>query len=168
MSDNTQVMVGVLGREKSLELVSNLIENIKATYGLCDQDIVDVLKFGNSSIKIPVNIFSSELSPAMSLVKYLKENMNMKYSQIAQTLKRDDRGIWSTYNVAAKKYPQKFEVTSKVMIPIEVFSDRKYSIFESLITYMKNVLHVDFKDIAEELGKSPSTIYTVYRRARLK
>jgi hypothetical protein len=53
---------------------------------------------------ISVSIFSNRnLSVLESLVSYLKETQNLKFSQIASLLDRDQRTIWTLYSRARKK-----------------------------------------------------------------
>ncbi|MEK6879693.1 MAG: hypothetical protein AABY22_08810, partial [Nanoarchaeota archaeon] len=57
-----------------------------------------------SDFFIPASIFSNlKLSVLESIVKYLKETLNLTYHNIAVLLKRDERNIWTIYNRAIKK-----------------------------------------------------------------
>ncbi len=59
----------------------------------------------NARIWIPVSIFSdTTLSALESIVKFLKEELEISYHEIACLLKRDDRTIWTVYMRAKKKY----------------------------------------------------------------
>ena len=123
----------------------------------------------SSSVQIPVEIFSIELSPAEAIVKYLKDYKKLKYSEIGKLLNRDQRGIWGAYDRATKKQTSSFQVhPSELLIPIEIFQDRDYPILEKLVVYLKDEQNIPVKQIAEMLDKSKSTIWTVYNRARRK
>jgi ribosomal protein S13 len=52
---------------------------------------------------IPVSILSSELSALEAIVKYLKEECEVSYSEIGRLLERDPRTIWTVYARARKK-----------------------------------------------------------------
>lgn len=57
-----------------------------------------------SNLDIPSQIFQNRsLSVLESLVKYLKEEKNLTYSEIARLLNRDDRTIWTVYARVKKK-----------------------------------------------------------------
>ena len=121
------------------------------------------------SSKVPVEIFSTELSPAEAIVKYLKDYKSLTYSQIGKLLNRDQRGIWGAYDRATKKQMSSFQVyPSQLLIPIEIFQDRDYPILEKLVVYLKDDQKIPVKQICEMLDKSKSTIWTVYKRARRK
>lgn len=60
--------------------------------------IVKNVKYG-----IPISIFSDKFSAYESLVKYLKEELELKFSEIAEILKRDQRTIWTIYSRSGKK-----------------------------------------------------------------
>ena len=57
---------------------------------------------------IPSSIFlDRSISVLEAIVKYLKEERNLTYHQIAVLLNRDDRTIWTCYNRALKKKNEK-------------------------------------------------------------
>jgi len=110
-----------------------------------------------------------ELSPGESLVKYLKEQRKLRYSQIANIIGRDERGIWNTYQRASRKMSAPFAFdSSATMIPLSAFSDRRLSLFESVIVHLVDANHIHISSLVAPLHKSYSTIYTTYRRAKAK
>jgi len=55
-------------------------------------------------ILIPVEVFSDSRFHALEAVTvYLHDNLNLKFSQIADLLNRDQRTIWTVYSRARKK-----------------------------------------------------------------
>lgn len=52
---------------------------------------------------IPIEVFSRRLSILEAAVSYLKDHYQLKYSDIARLLDKDDRTIWTTYKRAKKK-----------------------------------------------------------------
>jgi len=118
---------------------------------------------------IPVEIFSGTLSPAESIVKYMKENMEMTLHDIGGALCRDERGIWGSYNRAKKKMPEAFNIVgSTVQVPVEIFKDRTKSILEAVIVYLVDQCKLKFSRIAKLLNKKYSTVYTTHQRAHKK
>jgi hypothetical protein len=62
-----------------------------------------------SDIKIPLQIFNNRsLSILEALTAYLKEDLNMRYCQIASLLNKDQRTIWTAYNRCIKKRKNEF------------------------------------------------------------
>jgi hypothetical protein len=58
----------------------------------------------NEIENIPTSIFLDRtISVLEAITKYLKEEKNLTYHQIAVLLNRDDRTIWTCYNRAKKK-----------------------------------------------------------------
>ncbi len=56
------------------------------------------------SITIPSSIFRDRsLSVLEVMAEYFKEKKQMKYSEIARLLNRDDRTIWTAYKRAKEK-----------------------------------------------------------------
>ena len=53
-------------------------------------------------------------------------------------------------------------------IPIDVIRDRNFSIFESIVKFLKEKRSLSYHDIAVLLNRDDRTIWTVYNRARKK
>jgi DNA-directed RNA polymerase specialized sigma24 family protein len=118
---------------------------------------------------VPIEIFSLKLAPAEALVKYLKEELGLRFSEMAKKLNRDERGLWTTYNRACKKMKTRFVIKDTACaIPLNIFSERGRSNLENLLLYLHDVEKWSFNSISEKLAKSYPTIYTCYRRAKKK
>ena len=124
-----------------------------------------------SDIKIPLCIFNKKLSPAESLCKYLKENKKLRFSEIAKLINRDERSIWTNYNNSVKKIKEKIKygkkTEEKILVSINIFADRRLSILESVVKYLKEREYRNY-EIAELLGKDQRNIYTVHKRVEKK
>ena len=55
-----------------------------------------------------------------------------------------------------------------VDIPSFVFRDRSVAVLECLVEYMRDVYGFSYHDIALLLNRDDRTVWTVYRRAKLK
>ncbi|MGB9748220.1 MAG: hypothetical protein ACP5OZ_01830 [Candidatus Woesearchaeota archaeon] len=117
--------------------------------------------------KIPL-VFNKELSVFEAIVKFLKENKNLKYSKIGKILNRNPRVVWITYQRANKKFSQTLTPDYSFEIPIEIISSREYSVLESVVKYLHDVHNLRFSRISELLKKSYTTIHTAYARSNLK
>jgi hypothetical protein len=117
--------------------------------------------------QIPVSIFRNILSPLEALVKYMKDNLKLKYHEIAKRLHRDDRTIWITYRNSKSKYVE-LEISKDILIPLSIFYDRKLSILEHLVLYLREERSYSNKEIAMLLDKNESTIWTAHTRAKKK
>jgi len=140
-----------------------------------DENLEDLLSYVKESklktklqdIKIPLDIFKQKISPAEALCKYLKENKNLKFNEIAIAINRDQRTIWINYRNALKKSKEKLKIKSEITIPIKILSNRKLSILESIVRDLKQKGFTN-KKIASLLGKSSSNIWTLHSRAEKK
>ena len=117
--------------------------------------------------QVPVSIFATKLSPAEALVKWLRENNNLRYSEIARILNRDIVSIWITYKNARIKHSAEFKPTQQY-VPLSIFRDRSLSILEHLIVFLKDQQGLDFTTIRTLLNKHRNTIATTYRRGKKK
>ncbi|MBL7055887.1 hypothetical protein ISS07_03175 [Candidatus Woesearchaeota archaeon] len=127
------------------------------------------LKEKTPSDSIPLSIFDNDkLSTFEALVKYLKEILHLRFVTIADILKRSDKTIWVTQKKARQKMPETFKViTSDINIPLTTFSDRTFTVFESLVLYLKDSGMTNH-DIAVRLHRDDRTIWSVYDRAKKK
>jgi hypothetical protein len=119
-------------------------------------------------VSVSVTIFNKKLGAAEALVKYLRENLKLRYSQIAELLNRDERTVWTVYKKAAKK--QKAEIrpeASDIFIPTSVFKDRELTILESLIVYLRNN-GMKNVEVAEALERDARNTHAVYSKAKKK
>ena len=121
----------------------------------------------NLDIKIPLSLFREKIGAAEVLCKYLKENKHLTLKQISSVLNRDQRTIWTNYNNAVKKNKEILKIKEKGLISIEIFSNRKFSILESLVYYLKQKSFKN-KEISKILNKDPRNVYTLYSRAMKK
>ena len=89
---------------------------------------------------LPISIFDNdELSCLETIVKYLKEELKLRFHEIALMLNRNDRTIWATYNIAFKKRKEKLPAkNSKFFIPVSIFTERKLSVLEAIVSYLKD------------------------------
>ena len=117
------------------------------------------------TVSIPITIFTKELGSTEAIVKYLKENMKLRYSQIAKLLNRNERTVWTVYNKAIKKKKEELKVSNtEVFVPTSIFESRKLTILEAMIVFlrdngMRNI------DIARALERDPRNTHDVYNKA---
>jgi hypothetical protein len=62
------------------------------------------LTIADSIITLPITIFQNRnMSVLEAIVGHLKDNYNLKYSEIARLIRRDERNIWAIYRKAGIK-----------------------------------------------------------------
>ncbi len=118
---------------------------------------------------IPLSIFSKKLSSLETITKYLKEEQNLNFSKIAFLLNRNPRTIWGAYSSAIKKQKPPFKIKkSEFSIPTSALTNRRFSILESIVAYLKEEFSLTYHKIALLLNKDDRTVWTVYSRAKKK
>ncbi len=141
------------------------MSKLQDRYDITDSDVIQLLQ---KKIIIPITIFSHKTSPLESLVKYLKENYNLKLSQIALLLNRDHRTIWITYDSAYKKIKEPFSKKKRdYFIDIEKFSNRRISVLEIVCNHLTE-LGFSITQISSLLNKHRNTIWSVLSRYKKK
>lgn len=148
-----------------VDIFSQITDRLKQKYNYSHEEILRLSN--NDSIFVPVAIFAGKLSPAEALAKFLKENCELGYSEIAGLIGRDERGIWANYKRAVKKMPWHFEVDKSISVPVSIFDSDK-SILEALVSYLRDVKKLRNRKIAQLLNKNPANVWTVYNRAKKK
>lgn len=117
------------------------------------------------TITLPISIFKANISSLEIIVKFLKEEQKKSIKDISKILKRKTSTIYNTYNNSKLKFGSSLDISDyTIVVPVEIFSDRKYSVLESLVAYLKENCNLQFKEISSLLNKSYSTIATVYGR----
>ena len=135
------------------------------------KEIISLLKEQvKDEFSVPISAFNNDkLSCLETIVKFLRENLGLKLVRISGLLNRNSKTIWATYNKAVKKLSKRFTVKDEeISIPISIFHDRKYSVLESIVAYLKVEHGLSYHQISELLNRSYRTIATVYRRHGLK
>jgi len=153
---------------KIYDVLVPLINHFKKECNLSKNDLINIYE-GVEQLRIPLSIFSHKLSPLEAFVKYLKENLGLRFNKIASELNRDDRSIWRTYQQSKIKSEIALELKKdEILIPISIFKNRNLSILEHLVVYLKDELDIPVKEISTLVNKKPSTIWTVHNRAKKK
>jgi hypothetical protein len=149
----------------ALNTLRSLFSKTKQDLQISSKELYNLIQ---EEYTIPISIFESNLAPLETLVKYLKENLNLTYSEIAKLLNRNERTVWTSYKFSIKKEKERLIVKPGFFVPISIFSDRKFSILESLVQYLKEKFMLSYHEIAVLLNRDDRTIWTVYRRAKEK
>lgn len=117
---------------------------------------------------VPLSIFDNDkISALEAVVKYLKENKGLKLKDIARTLNRNSKTIWTTYNNASRKMPEPIAADDMgASLPLELFQDRETSPLEVVVRYMKDRLGFKNNEIARMLHRDQRTIWATYNRKK--
>lgn len=152
------------------KVLSNSVKN--------GEDVLDALESFISVYKeqkqkenvpaMPLSLLSNrKLGSLEIVVKFMKENLSLSFSEISSIIKRDQRTIWTTYHKAISKHKDKFSSKKeKYFVPFEIFSDRKLGPLEAVVLHLKDNLNLSFKQIAEILNRDYNTIWLSYKNGK--
>lgn len=149
----TQIIRSIITQRKKVVEWVKLAE--KTNYSKQELYILIQLK----NFEIPIDIFSSKLSPLEALTSYLKDYEKLNFHEIGLLLNRNERNLWHSYKKS------NFEVGIE-KIPANIFGDRRLSILEHVVCLLQKKFST--KEIAEKLKKDPSTIWSVQARIKEK
>ncbi len=155
------------GRDKQQNDFSSLITEIKSL----KQEILSLkgTVVPKKQVKIPLEVFSKSLSSLETTVKYLKENKLLQIKQIALMLNRSDKTISQAYVGSKKKSSSKLKLQySEFSFPVDILANRKLSILENIVVYLKAEYALGFSAIGRLLRRNHKTIWTTYQRALKK
>ena len=164
------------GADLSETLMKLFVQYLKEEKKLSFEDIVRSMleepkvEEEIKEVTIPTYIFDNDkLSCLEAVVKYLKEELKLRYYEIASMLNRNHRTIWTTYANARRKMPERFIVKkSKYFLKISILEDRKLGVLEVISEYLKDEYKLTYHQIAIILNRNDRTIWTVYNRAKVK
>ena len=149
------------------EIIEIITEKLKKKYRLTKKDIKSIIK-EETRPNIPITIFSKKLGALESIVKYMKENLNMSYREIGKELERNERTIWTAYKKAKEKQKESLDIKkTDIFLPASIFKDKRLTTLESVIIYLKEK-GLRYSEIAELLERDQRNIWTTYSRARKK
>lgn len=136
---------------------------------------------------IPLDAFKKNFGCLESISLYLKDKLNLKFSEISKLTNRDQRTIWVSYSKAKKKEleelkikktnkkekkkknndsdKEKSSLQKEYSIPVSAVSDRNLSALESVVVYLKEIHNLSFTGISVLLKKAPQNIWTAYKKA---
>ena len=148
-----------------------LIKDFTRRHELSQYDIIDLIvkedEIKERADAIPAYIFDNDaLGCFEAIVKFLRERVCLPNKKIALMLDRDQSTAAVTYLRAQKKMPQSF-IAKKTdfFIPISSIKDRKLSVLETVVSYLKENYNLTYHNIALLLRRDDRTIWTVYQRA---
>lgn len=150
---------------EDIEVLKLLFNKLKKRYNLTSTDVINLTQ---EEIIIPISAYNDILSPLETDVKYLKENLNFDYVNIAKLLARNRKTIWQAYKNAVRKMPERLKVSdTEYNIPVSVLR-YELSILEATVAYLKDEFDINYHEIGELLKRNEKTVWTVYNRAQNK
>lgn len=167
-SPHTQGILNKLLVDNDLTVLKQVLGTLSSKYNLSPDEIAK-LATSKEEITIPVSIYGNdELSTLESTVKYLKEELNLTFSKIGYLLNRSEKTIWATYHNANNKSKLKLDIRQTYSVPINILSNRAYSILEQLVGFLKENYGLRFSQIAKLLCLNDRTVWTCYHRLKKK
>ena len=152
-------------KDKDFQSLKKLYDKIKKRYNLSASGIINKIQ---KELIIPCSIFSKDLSPLETISKYLKENLELSFKEIAKLTNRSQKTIWQAYKNAVKKLPAKLEPEeTKYNIPVSVLRT-ELSVLEAIVVHLKDQFNLSYHKIGELLERNERTVWTVYNRAMMK
>nr|AQS31926.1 hypothetical protein [uncultured archaeon] len=157
-------------KKNNVEDLKIAIKILKESTNLSADEILNLILEEHGEILIPISIFSNrKLSSLQILVKYLKENLNLSFKNISDLTNRDQRTIWTTYNVAIKKFNENIIIKDfELKINVSKFSNRQLSTLEVLVSCLKFDFKLKNIEISRLLSRDSRTIWTVVNNIERK
>ncbi len=146
------------------QVINILVKEVKKKYRVNNKEISEFI-ISKKEIEVSIDVFSKNLGALEALVKYMKENLNMNYVEIARRLGRDERTIWTAYKKASDKHKEPLKIKeSGFTIPIERLGNEKLTVLEAIIIYLKEK-GKKYSEIGKLLNRDQRNIWTIYSKA---
>ena len=163
-------------RKNSTNQRSELLRFLQKTYQITQEDLLilqkekEKEKIEHQSHYIPVSIFAqSPLSSLEAITCFLRDIKNLKFADMEKILNRDQRVLSTTYRNAKKKHPSSIKTSkTRYYFPCHLISNKKLSVLENIVFYLKKEYKLSNSKIALELNKDPRTVWTVLNRIKQK
>jgi len=86
-----------------------VLKSLKEKHDLNTKEVIELIApHDKESVSIPIQVLQNrQFGVLESVVVYMKDELGLRYSEIARLLNRDDRTIWNVYNNAKKKTKQR-------------------------------------------------------------
>jgi hypothetical protein len=116
---------------------------------------------------VPISIFVPDLGPLEAVIKFLKDSLGLRNSQIALLLSKSPQSVWLSYRNANSKHPQKLPViSSNFDLPFSALETKGCSVLENVVSFLRDKHMLRFSEIAKLLKRDPRTIWTTYARQK--
>lgn len=169
---NSDDYIKSIKQDDSFQILTFAFNNLKSKYDFDASEILSLIEEERKGkeILLPISIFhNNELSCLETIVKCLKEDFNLRFHEIALLLNRNDRTIWTTYNIACRKRKEKLPVKeSEFLVPIAILGDRKFSVLELIVSHLKDKYNLRYCQIASLLNRDERNVWSVYNKALKK
>lgn len=142
------------------------LSRLSEKFSVSNEDLVREWLAVEEELSIPLSAFGTKKLGSLELItRYLRENLGMSFKELGEALNRDPVSLSSTYRKAVAKYDSPVEVSGGISIPLRVVADRKLSVLESLVKWLKDEAGLSYSEIAGALARDDRTVWTAYKRA---
>ena len=167
---SNKIMLEQIDIGSNINVVNTLIQNLIEKDKISFSEVIGLLREKRKEEKVitfPLSILRNRsIGILEATTKYMKEELNLKYHEIAALLNRDARPIWTTYNKAKCKFPNRFVIDkNSIYVPVSIFTNRKLGLLENLAKHLKDNLNLKYREIADMLNRDNRTIWACYNQA---
>lgn len=150
-------------RELKLAIIDRIRQNPSFKQKLLDE----ILKTENEGF--PLSLLNiDKLSNLEAIVKYLRENEDLAYKDIAKKLNRQPNTLAVVYKNSKQKHPEKIKnIDYTNYVPFSIFDDEKLSILESVVLHLIQEGKKQTQ-IARIIKRDARTIWTIANRIKQK
>jgi len=167
---NSKVDLSFLDDLKFINSLKMLKEDKKVELKAKLSHIITILESSKTcELSIPISLFENSLSALELVVRYLHDEHNLSFAQIAQLINRSQKNIWLSYQRSLNKHREKLQISeSDYSIPVSRFANLRLSMLENTVCYLHEVCNLNFSKIAAVLHRNQKTVWTVYSRVKKK
>ena len=149
------------------ELEKAVLDRIRQNPEFKQKLIDEIFRVENEGF--PLSLLNiNTLSNLEVIVKYLRENKELSYREIATKLNRQSNTLAVVYKNAKRKNPDKLKnIDYTNLVPFSIFDDENLSVLESIIVYLQSTGKKQ-SQIARLINRDARTVWTIANRIKQK
>jgi len=152
--------------------LSNLKSHLLIRYHLTQEQAGRIITEGaGAQVTIPYAAFSLRLSQLEACAVYLRDNLCLRFKDIARLTGRAKTTVTTTYLNAKEKQPVTPKIPEEFLepaIPAAVIAYRRLSAYEAIVMYLHHERNVSFHDMGRILKRHNRILWHVHGRATKK
>lgn len=158
--------------------ITKLVNDYKQLMQKYDFGEVNPLEMLEKDVLLPLTVFQLGLKRIEAITVYLVDIKGFTPEDVSLSLNKDKAVIKQAYETAKFKLnaqntqlnERELEENNKheIYVPLMIFKQRKLSMLESLVKYLKESYDLKYVQIGDILKLNQRTIWTLYNRSNKK
>lgn len=155
--------------------ITKLANDYKQLMQKYDFGEINPIEMLEKDVMLPLTIFQQNLKSIEAITVYLVDIKGFTPEEVSLSLNKDKKVIKQAYENAKLKLNRQLNEKEleegnkhEIYVPLMIFKQRKLSMLESLVKYLKESHNLKYVQIGEIFKLNQRTIWTLYNRSTKK